>query len=553
MEKQFMNSIPPVINYYQRAHKSSIICWPVYAYKIIAPAPNESKNNIFQKLILKMAKVGYWENSIITEITKLDERFITYIKNQLISRGLLTEYGQITEQGILEIKDQNLLLDDLTTGYIFQDPFTSALLNQFSTNLQFADVDRDNTNQNTTKRERVFVDDGDSKYTFWVNYKNLPNPKKPDAYEVLSSVTNFTQITKYSEQSLEDNSENSGFLQSKLEQINFINEAPELFYLLVQTVYDENERTWEILNPFGYNIFDNKFKSFVQQRVGTDNNLEKYLLQNYNKQSNLIESVSTEVEETKPTVDKIATNEIINEEVGSVDIDPAKSLIEADLKHRDSIINNLTDEYGEYIKETKLFETHIVYSVLENQVQKFNDFQNTYTQDKFRLLSLRASNVLADFIKQLLMEEDFTSIIPIHEFDDDREERRKNLVMMLRIIGYNRRLPEGILLSYCSKKQFETKIKNIHNETEKPLLTIFLFSLSSNLFDGFTDVIKNDEMIIDNMLKIFDIRNKKSIAHTSSLVPSSADLQIIMDTIKTIINYYYKVYSGSLKNGKKEK
>lgn len=533
MEKHYSKNLPPVINYFQGKDRYNLICWPVYAYKIIAPQPNEGKTNLFQKLILQLAQIGYWETSIIVEITKLDERLIIYIKRQLFAKGLLTEIGELTEEGKKAINEQNYFLDELKTGYIFQDPYSYTVLNQFSQNLQFADIEKVEN-----KKERVFIDENDSKYVYWVNRNNLPQHIKPNAYEIISALTNYSKLTRNFEIGEKDNI----YLDNYAGQIHFVDESPELFYLLIEARENKNENDWTILNPFGFEVYDEKIDTLVRLRLAQDKNLSTYLNKFINPRKPHKNTSPSDIEKTSPVEEPSEEGEtpVPNEE-----IDYAKIASEAEDKFREEVIRELVENYGN-IKNTKLFPAYLEYSVLEKQVEKIEDFENINIIDKWQQLVLRASNVQAEFIRELLSVYDFATIIPINEFDDDIDERRKNFKMMLKMIGYKYNLPNDILLKYCSKREFTSKIRNIHKENEKPLLTMFILSVASGLYSEFADVIKNNQPIIENMLNIFNVRNRKSIAHTNSLVPSKKDLQVIKTTIKTLTEFYYTVYSRNI-------
>ena len=113
---------------------------------------------------------------------------------------------------------------------------------------------------------------------------------------------------------------------------------------------------------------------------------------------------------------------------------------------------------------------------------------------------------------------------------------------MLKTIGFNISIPETLLLKHISQKDFQKKILSFVKETEKPLLTMFVFSLAAGLLVDFAEVVKINNSIIKNMLQIFEIRNKKSIAHTTSYDPSAEDLQLIINTIKILSEFYYNIY-----------
>ena len=225
-----------------------------------------------------MARAGYYESQIINEITNLDLKLIEYIKQQLYFFGFLTDEGYITPRGIAELCEENYFYEDSSTGYIFQDPFSLTLLNQFSKNLEFADVEVDNNN-----KPKIILAEGNPKNAYWITFNDVLKYVKPSPIDVLNAITTFSLMKKTN---IEEVSEADGITYNDqiVSRVSFISDEPELLYLVIQTLPGyTNEEEWEIINPFDLDFVDPKIKSFVKQRLKSDNNLEKYLIERYER------------------------------------------------------------------------------------------------------------------------------------------------------------------------------------------------------------------------------------------------------------------------------
>jgi hypothetical protein len=305
-------------------------------------------------------------------------------------------------------------------------------------------------------------------------------------------------------------------LPKSFNRVSFISEVPELFYLLLQIKVTGNEQTdLEVINPFNFNLIDEKAKNLVCQRLKVDKNLQGYLSINASKELN---------------------EDIVIEQYR--DFEEKTRLYMKEL---------LTSMYGKQITRTKLFEKHLDYFIIEQQILKSLETESVFPLNKVKELSLKACILLSGFLKQLLLEADFASFINPDLFDENSRERY--IKVALKKVGAKTEFSESLLCKSYSKKRFIKAIESVEEQNEKPLIPIFIFSLSTGIIESFLEVINADDSIINKMLDIVNIRNQKSSAHDTSEDPSSAELSIITSTIKILIDFYYNKYSQKVFHG----
>jgi hypothetical protein len=104
--------------------------WPAIAFQVIVCTRSERSLNMFQEVVLRMARAGVTKREEIAEQTCLRPSLIKVVAVQLQAMGLLHASGLPTSAGE-KLLDESRDYEETTTGYVFRDAWEGRLLPRF--------------------------------------------------------------------------------------------------------------------------------------------------------------------------------------------------------------------------------------------------------------------------------------------------------------------------------------------------------------------------------------------------------------------------------------
>jgi hypothetical protein len=104
--------------------------WPAIAFQVIVCTRSERSLNMFQEVVLRMARAGVTKREDIAEQTCLRPSLIRVVAVQLHSMGLLHASGLPTSDGE-KLLDESRDYEETMTGYVFRDAWEGRLLPRF--------------------------------------------------------------------------------------------------------------------------------------------------------------------------------------------------------------------------------------------------------------------------------------------------------------------------------------------------------------------------------------------------------------------------------------
>lgn len=492
-----MRDIPVLFNR-KKIQKAKLICYPIYVYRVIVPKPLSNKLNTFQNIVLRLSAAGYSDKSVIQQYTCLSLELINHITKQLFSYGLINKEGQITAKGKDELENKVVLLADLMMGYIYQDPFTLSLYPQFSDQLKYIDVYKRKEN-----KVRLSITEEYYESAYIINESTILPPSKPEPIEIISALKNYSRdANEIIEQDMDEYNTQADNMEC-LKQISYLDENADKCYLTLQLYPDDSEQGWNVISPFEKNINDRKFKDILLNKANIDVGLKEYLL-DINK-------------------DRLSdSGEMIQ-------------------KEKELMINIITDNYidkhGELFLQSKMKDVVINYELADASILSIQGGNNQQGTKLIKTYLGEASNLVSRFLKEILSPYELSKTINTGIISEDKQLRRNYLETIYDSFGYTGHLSDELLFWHIKKKDL-SNISNIYKMNEKMLLLLAII-LSYYKNTPFTAIIKNNPDIINNLLYVINIRNKKSDRHDTSVDPTIEEYQKVKTIIDPLINLYY--------------
>lgn len=94
------------------------VAWPVLVISVSLPL-NQDEGNVFDALVLGLAKAGITDTDDVADVSCLDRNFIYFVQCSLRDRGLLSSRMEITNAGIHCVPVDNVAKD--TEAFVLQD------------------------------------------------------------------------------------------------------------------------------------------------------------------------------------------------------------------------------------------------------------------------------------------------------------------------------------------------------------------------------------------------------------------------------------------------
>ncbi|HAO08757.1 MAG TPA: hypothetical protein DCQ50_17665, partial [Chryseobacterium sp.] len=236
--------------------KSIMVSIPMYMYRI---ETNEFTYglNFFQKTVLKFKSKPGIKSEKIAQLLGLDPKLIESVASELMVKGLLNEYGSLSDKGKEKLNEVDGLVINSgkrKLGYVFKYVNQDKLYQYFVSHITYADVIEEGKKSfpkvvTGTKGEGVdycitplFLDD---------LFRTQINVPKPAEKEILTLIQNADK--KRISTGVNETSERI----SALLGVRFINEQPLMVWVctyiyLHQTEDNFFEPDWRVLDPFGF-------------------------------------------------------------------------------------------------------------------------------------------------------------------------------------------------------------------------------------------------------------------------------------------------------------
>lgn len=490
--------------YYQIKSRPSFKCVlvaiPFYMYRI-ETNKFDCELNFFQKLVLKFkAKPGI-KDETISEYTGIDPRLISIVTFELKSKGLINEYGTLSEQGkekLLKIDGLVVNSDEREIGYVFKYVNVDKLYPYYINKIVPVDLVEYTEHPQIITSTKI---DGDDfiEHPFYLDdiYKSKIDIKRPEGREILELINNTYKRSNNIEY-------DEFFIDRDLKRlsIRFINEKPDMVWICTYIYLKQNEDEtydpdWRVLDPFGFgdnvalkfyisNPINKNLLDYIQQKFADVKILRCKIFSEYQKQLN------EQIEEKKLT-----------------EFLPG--------------FNGLDKNLQMYI------EAIIKYMIILEE-QNYNDL------DASVAFSLNLQNALENILKQDKEERKKYYELVYSNFDHDSSKKRKILdeIYQLKVFSNNIVVPPELLS--VSKSSLSKKKSSLLSFLVSFILT-YKFDRNSILFKILKDRI---EIIIE----IAKLRNEKShgqISAEKDLKPLSKEqVHKFYNFIKTFLNDYIK-------------
>lgn len=261
--------MPLVLNYgpksayeHERAERVYMI-WPCAAWRIVAPLPSDRRINIFQKAVLGLCRTGSYPISEIATTLHLHPRLIEAIGLELRGFGWVDpETWRPTPKGLAMLNEDELAMDSLVTGWVFQDPRSGELWPFFSRQLQLQDTA---PCSEPTRLSLLLGPPAKPRKTFAWQLESQASPGRPSSEAVLTAIRRFRRREKLkgfmrlAASGLDESS--SGGSPEMLSRISFISEKPEPVGLVTfGHLPSGGGLRPQICDPFGFGCADEMWR-----------------------------------------------------------------------------------------------------------------------------------------------------------------------------------------------------------------------------------------------------------------------------------------------------
>lgn len=226
------------------------LLWPVRAWRVVVPKTRRRGLNVIQRAVLRLHTAGLHQYEAMGEALGLDPMLVAYVGQELLEMSLVDTQGTPTARGFRLLEQDDLDIEDMQPGWVFQDTYTGRLMPRFVTDLGHADVERD-------AEGRAWVKGGTKgsprrHWAFVLRPGEAPS-LPPEPLEVIEAARRHRRHEKRLRRAGMDL---EGIPAEAIDRISLIEDEPEE-YLLLSFLYipkhaDDEDEPWYIADPFGY-------------------------------------------------------------------------------------------------------------------------------------------------------------------------------------------------------------------------------------------------------------------------------------------------------------
>lgn len=235
------------------ASQKQYFLYPVRMYRVIAPRVSSRKLNILEKAVLGICNTGVVKPDVISNHLNIAKDLVALIITQLSDRGLMNSQGLPTAHGLKILEDETLISQDVSAGFVFQDPWTGELLPRFVEKESYAEVRFNNAGF----PELVLGTTGKPDYRTPFMQLRINNTIRiqPSPTDILNAIRQHRRALRNSSQ-FHDDDEDTWMSQQVpyLKRISFIDEEAIDLWLTTclytpKNVFSAN--IWNVCDPFG--------------------------------------------------------------------------------------------------------------------------------------------------------------------------------------------------------------------------------------------------------------------------------------------------------------
>lgn len=241
---------------------------PLLAWKVLAPGRSARNVNLFQKTILKLIRAGVVHSSEIAEHMALDPELVKFIiAAQLQPNGLLDKSFKLTSEAEEALDDGIICGKELSTAYLFQEPWSGKLLPRIANALETIEPDKfDDKGFPTFLRSR-----GEGKYEKPFCLKATKLPDTPDT-EAIFTALELAETARFNSLQISGDWAESRAIFSK--GCELMDERPiqVLAWCYVKKA-GNGEVPWLASDPFGYFPAADYMRELLNERLEKDQHL----------------------------------------------------------------------------------------------------------------------------------------------------------------------------------------------------------------------------------------------------------------------------------------
>ncbi|MEG4501865.1 hypothetical protein QUB05_32385 [Microcoleus sp. F10-C6] len=257
------------------------LLYPVRMYRVVAPRVSSRKVNILEKAVLGMCRAGITEAAKIGHHLDIGKDLTALIISQLADRYYVDSRGNLTQKGQKVLEDETSIAQDVTAGFIFQDPWTGDLFPRFVEREEYAEV-----RFNSGSLELILGTTGKPNYQRLFMPPQVKNTieRQPSPTEIIQAVEKHERTLKNVIRSKEDDDDDTWAYEKlpTLDRVSFIDDEPTDLWLATCIYVPEDSSSanvWNVCDPFGLGDSPWLLHKLEKHRKNqTIQGLEKWLL-----------------------------------------------------------------------------------------------------------------------------------------------------------------------------------------------------------------------------------------------------------------------------------
>lgn len=228
-------------------HKDSfLLIWPAVAYQVVAPQERKRKLNHLQRAVLGLCRIHLKQAPEIAELLNVDPDLVRYIQDQLKQEKLLLRNGALSATGDKALEDEEMEVEDLAVGYVFQDPWTGELWPRFTSERHV--VGATYQEDGSIMLELGTPGSPRSRKGFLVTGPREVTHAKPDVDQILEATVRHRRALS----NQRDDEHPYQKPPSKLQRVSFVDDAPLPYYLSTEVfIGADSALAWEVRDPLG--------------------------------------------------------------------------------------------------------------------------------------------------------------------------------------------------------------------------------------------------------------------------------------------------------------
>lgn len=335
-------------------HRREYLLWPVWVYRVVVPAYKPYRFNFIERAILQLLQAGIHEPDTLAHLLKLHPEMVRLVLQQLIDQKHIYQ-DHLVKESTLHLLQRDVAhtthhVEDLVTGYIFQDAFSLQFLPRMVTNLKHPEVTFKNNGYPTLDPH------GTHPRHPYVEREVFKKPRLTlDRWDVLRLMLRHQKARK-----LAGNPEDQEAYTKQYSHVQFVDHEPELMFLSSYLFFRDGEREVEVCDPFG--LPTSSLRQTVNRRLKESPRLEA-VVKNLKEKTSAVNATSATFMDTLQQVELEAQDrlmDIFGEDIQNHPVYQAlhaaeMSFLESRLPGSSTLAHKQTQTLNQY---RKLLEAH---------------------------------------------------------------------------------------------------------------------------------------------------------------------------------------------------